>query len=52
MTKATSPLTSDVVHAKAFAVTAVELDTSHKFVAVKADFGRLENAEQETEYTS
>ena len=52
VTKGTSPLTSDVEHAKAFAVTVVKLDTSRKFFAVKADFGRLEKAEQETEYTS
>ena len=37
VTKGTSPLTSDAAHAKAFAVTAVELDTSRKFAAVKAD---------------
>ena len=52
VTKGTSPLTSGVAHAIVFAVTAVKLDTSRKFVAVKADFGRLEKAEQETEYTS
>ena len=52
VTKGTLPLTNDVAHAKAFAVSAVKLDTSRKFVAVKADFGRLEKAEQETECTS
>ena len=52
VTKGTSPLTSDVAHAKAFAVTAVKFDTSRKFVAVKAYFGRLDKAKQETEYTS
>ena len=38
VTKGTLPLTSDVAHAKAVAVSAVKLDTSRKFVAVKADF--------------
>ena len=52
VTKGTSPRTSDVAHTKAFAVNAVKLDTSRKFVAMKADFGRLEKAEQETVYTS